>query len=177
MLRASWSVLQPDGVALGSCCAGGQEGDGRPISSAAGVPAGGHWPQLQAALLSDADWGGTTTHQLAMRGMRCCTAACISAPQLLPTHLPCLCPSTPLYIPLQARSDVDAKRARLAKLRGTPGVREERVAEAERDLGDAQQRAEAAKATYEVGAGLLGLVLLHWTECLLLRIDSCWLMW
>lgn len=51
----------------------------------------------------------------------------------------------------QARGDVDAKRARLAKLRGTPGVREERVAEAERDLGDAQQRAEAAKATYEVG--------------------------
>ena len=47
---------------------------------------------------------------------------------------------------------MDAKRARLAKLRGTPGVREERVAEAERDLGDAQQRAEAAKATYEVRA-------------------------
>lgn len=53
---------------------------------------------------------------------------------------------------LQARSDVDAKRARLAKLRGTPGVREERVAEAERDLGNAQQQAEAAKATYEVRA-------------------------
>ncbi|KAL4452515.1 hypothetical protein ABPG75_008177 [Micractinium tetrahymenae] len=49
----------------------------------------------------------------------------------------------------QARSDVDARRQRLAKLRGTPGIREERVAEAERDLADAQQKAEAAKAAYE----------------------------
>lgn len=45
---------------------------------------------------------------------------------------------------------MDARRQRLAKLRGTPGVREERVAEAERDLADAQQRAEEAKGTYEV---------------------------
>lgn len=49
----------------------------------------------------------------------------------------------------QARGDVDVRRQRLAKLRGTPGIREERVSEAERDLSDAQQRAEAAKATYE----------------------------
>ena len=39
---------------------------------------------------------------------------------------------------------------RLAKLRGTPGIREERVSEGERDLSDAQQRAEATKAAYEV---------------------------
>lgn len=45
------------------------------------------------------------------------------------------------------------RRQRLAKLRGTPGIREERVSEAERDLSDAQQRAEAAKATYEVSRG------------------------
>ncbi|PSC72138.1 sorting nexin 1 [Micractinium conductrix] len=49
----------------------------------------------------------------------------------------------------QARADVDARRTRLAKLRGTPGIREERVAEAERDLSAAQQGAEAAKAAYE----------------------------
>lgn len=54
----------------------------------------------------------------------------------------------------QARGDVDARRTRLAKLRGTPGVREERVAEAERDLSDAQQRAEGAKAAYEASRGL-----------------------
>ena len=40
---------------------------------------------------------------------------------------------------------------RLAKLRGTPGIREDRVSEAERDLSDAQQKAEAARAIYEVG--------------------------
>ena len=51
---------------------------------------------------------------------------------------------------LQARSEVDARRMRLAKLRGTPGIREERVSEGERDLSDAQQRAEATKAAYEV---------------------------
>jgi sorting nexin-1/2 len=51
----------------------------------------------------------------------------------------------------QARGDIDSRRQRLAKLRGTPGIREERVSEAERDLRDAQQQAEEAKATYEVG--------------------------
>ena len=49
-----------------------------------------------------------------------------------------------------ARGEVDARRGKLAKLRGTPGIREERVAEAERDLHDAQLRADAAKAGYEV---------------------------
>jgi sorting nexin-1/2 len=57
------------------------------------------------------------------------------------------------YVPhgWQARMDVDGRRQRLAKLRGTPGIREERVAEAERDLSDMQQRSEAAKDAYEVG--------------------------
>ena len=51
-----------------------------------------------------------------------------------------------------ARGEVDARRARLARLRGTPGIREERVAEAERDLAEAQRRAEEAKGVYEVRA-------------------------
>jgi hypothetical protein len=45
---------------------------------------------------------------------------------------------------------------RLAKLRGTPGIREDRVSEAERDLSDAQQKAEAARAVYEVGGWVGG---------------------
>ena len=61
-------------------------------------------------------------------------------------------PPPPPHTHLQARADVDARRTRLAKLRGTPGIREERVAEAERDLSAAQQGAEAAKAAYEVSA-------------------------
>ena len=56
----------------------------------------------------------------------------------------------------QARGEVDARRMRLAKLRGTPGIREEKVAEAERDLNDAQHKADAAKVTYEVGAACRG---------------------
>ncbi|EFN54738.1 hypothetical protein CHLNCDRAFT_59686 [Chlorella variabilis] len=57
--------------------------------------------------------------------------------------------STALAVFQQARVDVDGRRQRLAKLRGTPGIREERVSEAERDLSGAQQRAEAAKGEYE----------------------------
>ncbi|RMZ53443.1 hypothetical protein APUTEX25_004931 [Auxenochlorella protothecoides] len=44
-----------------------------------------------------------------------------------------------------ARADVDAQRSRLARLRG---IREERVAEAERDLAHAQRKADAAKEVY-----------------------------
>lgn len=59
---------------------------------------------------------------------------------------------------LQARGEVDARRQRLARLRGTPGIREERVAEAERDLADAQQKAEAAKAAYEASGWQVGIL-------------------
>lgn len=47
-----------------------------------------------------------------------------------------------------ARAEVDARRARLAKLRATPGMREERIAEAERDLRAASGKAEAAAQVY-----------------------------
>lgn len=49
----------------------------------------------------------------------------------------------------QARTDVEIKRGRLAKLRGTPGIREEKAAEAERELNEAQQRVEKAKKDFE----------------------------
>lgn len=54
----------------------------------------------------------------------------------------------------QGRADVDAHRARLAKVRGTPGIREERVAEVERDLNSVQRKADEAKAAFEVCSGV-----------------------
>lgn len=57
--------------------------------------------------------------------------------------------STALGLLQQARFDVDAKRTKLAKLRGTAGIKEEKVAEAERELNDAQHKVENTKQTYE----------------------------
>lgn len=48
----------------------------------------------------------------------------------------------------EARLDVDARRARVVKLRGTPGIKEERIAEAERDLRDAQVKAQEYSEIY-----------------------------
>jgi sorting nexin-1/2 len=47
-----------------------------------------------------------------------------------------------------ARADVDAKRARLTRLRATPGLAEERVIEAERDLQTAMAKADDATQAY-----------------------------
>ena len=47
-----------------------------------------------------------------------------------------------------ARAEVDAKRARLTRLRTTPGLAEERVVEAERELTGAMGRADATAAAY-----------------------------
>lgn len=49
----------------------------------------------------------------------------------------------------QARADVDAKRGKLARLRGVAGIKEDKVAEAERELLEATNRTEAAKKVYE----------------------------
>ncbi|KAK9809757.1 hypothetical protein WJX73_003439 [Symbiochloris irregularis] len=45
----------------------------------------------------------------------------------------------------QARGDVDTRRAKLTKLRVIAGIKEEKVAEAERDLLEATMRVESAK--------------------------------
>jgi sorting nexin-1/2 len=50
----------------------------------------------------------------------------------------------------RARGEVESRRVRLAKLRGTPGIQEMKIAEAERDLNEAQRNAEQTKATYEL---------------------------
>ena len=47
------------------------------------------------------------------------------------------------------RSEVDAKRNKLAKLRGVAGIKEEKVAEAEREVNEAAHRVESAAQTYE----------------------------
>jgi sorting nexin-1/2 len=47
-----------------------------------------------------------------------------------------------------ARADVEARRARLTRLRSTPGMKEERVMEAERELDDSLKRSEAAARAY-----------------------------
>jgi len=47
-----------------------------------------------------------------------------------------------------ARADVDAKRARLTRLRATPGLTEEKVMEAERDLQTAMAKADDATQAY-----------------------------
>lgn len=48
-----------------------------------------------------------------------------------------------------ARNDVHSKRSKLMKLRGTPGIREDKIGEVERELNTAQQNVEAAQATFE----------------------------
>lgn len=49
----------------------------------------------------------------------------------------------------QAKSELDNKRVRLNKLRGTPGIREEKVSEAERECDAADLKLKNARAAYE----------------------------
>ncbi|PNH00419.1 Sorting nexin 1, partial [Tetrabaena socialis] len=48
-----------------------------------------------------------------------------------------------------AKSDLDLKKVRLAKLRGTPGLKEDKIAETERDVNEADQRLRNTKHGYE----------------------------
>ncbi|CAD7699120.1 unnamed protein product, partial [Ostreobium quekettii] len=54
-----------------------------------------------------------------------------------------------LSILQQAKADLDAKRVKMNKLRGTPGIKEEKVLEAERERDQADLRLKNAKAAYE----------------------------
>lgn len=51
---------------------------------------------------------------------------------------------------VQARSEVEVKRNKLAKLRGVAGIREDKIAEAERELNEAAHKVEGARQTYEL---------------------------
>mmetsp|Transcript_2580 Transcript_2580/g.7693 ORF Transcript_2580/g.7693 Transcript_2580/m.7693 type:complete len:429 (+) Transcript_2580:371-1657(+) len=48
-----------------------------------------------------------------------------------------------------ARGDVAHKRSKLTKLRGTPGIRENKVADMEHELNEAQRRVEVTQATFD----------------------------
>lgn len=51
---------------------------------------------------------------------------------------------------MQARAEVDSKRNKLSKVRGVPGIKEEKIAEAERDLNEAAHKVENAQQDYEL---------------------------
>eukprot|EP00878_Enallax_costatus_P029682 GHUV01032224.1.p1 GENE.GHUV01032224.1~~GHUV01032224.1.p1 ORF type:complete len:124 (+),score=58.60 GHUV01032224.1:317-688(+) len=50
---------------------------------------------------------------------------------------------------MMAKHDVDAKKVKWAKLRGTPGSPPERLAEAEREVSEAEARLRSSKIAYE----------------------------
>jgi len=58
--------------------------------------------------------------------------------------------SSALSMYQQYKQDAWAKRNKVTKLKGTPGVKEEKVASAERELNEATTNAEKAKEQYEV---------------------------
>lgn len=58
--------------------------------------------------------------------------------------------SSALSVYQQFKQDAWAKRNKVTKLKGTPGVKEEKVAQAERELNEATSNAEKAKEEYEV---------------------------
>ncbi|CAD7702434.1 unnamed protein product [Ostreobium quekettii] len=49
----------------------------------------------------------------------------------------------------QAKADLDAKRVKMNKLKSTPGIKEEKVVEAERERDQADLRLQNARAAYE----------------------------
>lgn len=51
---------------------------------------------------------------------------------------------------VQTRAESDAKRNKLAKLRGVAGIREEKISEAERELHEAGQKEKQAAEVYEL---------------------------
>lgn len=57
--------------------------------------------------------------------------------------------TTALSVLQQAKSELDAKRVRLNKLSGTPGIKSEKVVEAEREKEAADLKLKNAKAAYE----------------------------
>lgn len=50
---------------------------------------------------------------------------------------------------VQVKGDLDGKKVKLAKLRGTPGLQEARIAEAERDVTEAEDKVRGTKLAYD----------------------------
>ncbi len=49
-------------------------------------------------------------------------------------------PDASLFAPAQAKSDLEGRKVKLAKVRGTPGLKEEKISEAEHEVAEAEQR-------------------------------------
>ncbi|GFH08374.1 PX domain-containing protein, partial [Haematococcus lacustris] len=49
----------------------------------------------------------------------------------------------------QAKSELDGRKVRLAKLRGTPGLKEEKISDAERDVAEGEARQHEARIAYD----------------------------
>ncbi|KAF6250693.1 Vps5 C terminal like-domain-containing protein, partial [Scenedesmus sp. NREL 46B-D3] len=71
-----------------------------------------------------------------VRSVRAVTAVCNDRALALATHM-------------AAKHDVDAKKVRWAKLRGTPGSPQEKLTEAEREVTEAEERLRSSKISYE----------------------------
>ncbi len=71
-----------------------------------------------------------------VRGVRCATAVCADRGNALSTHL-------------AAKAELDARKVRWAKLRGTPGSGPDKLAEAERDISDSEARVRDTRIVYE----------------------------
>jgi len=57
--------------------------------------------------------------------------------------------ATALGAYVQAKGDLDGKKVKLAKLRGTPGLKDEKIVEAEREVSDADTKVRNAKMAYD----------------------------
>ncbi|WIA39527.1 hypothetical protein OEZ86_005618 [Tetradesmus obliquus] len=72
----------------------------------------------------------------AVRSVRAVTAVCTDRALALATHM-------------AAKHEVDAKKVRWAKLRGTPGSPQDKLTEAEREVSEAEERLRSSKIAYE----------------------------
>lgn len=98
----------------------------------------------------------------AVRSVRSVTSVCQDRALSLATHI-------------NAKHDVDAKKVKWAKLRGTPGSPPEKLAEAEREVNEAETRLRDTKIAYEELVAVMTEELNRWQKerssdmCALLR--------
>lgn len=98
----------------------------------------------------------------AVRSVRSVTAVCQDRALSLAAHI-------------NAKHDVDAKKVKWAKLRGTPGSPPEKLAEAEREVNEAETRLRDTKIAYEELVAVMTEELNRWQKerssdtCALLR--------
>ncbi|KAF8058870.1 SNX1 [Scenedesmus sp. PABB004] len=87
----------------------------------------------------------------AVRSVRSATAVCNDRALALGAHL-------------AAKQDLDAKKVRWAKLRGTPGSPPEKLAEAEREVSEAEARLRDSRVAYEELVAVMTEELNRWQK-------------